>query len=78
MRSPTTFLATAVQETNLSELLAEWAVGKVGWQYADGTGKLLEANGSISFEVHYFPSGTEVPNDQVSLGIWLYPESYAP
>ena len=72
------FLATAVQETNLGGLLTEWAVGKVGEQYAEGTGKLLEADGSISFEVHYFPSGTEVPNDQVSLGIWLYPEGYEP
>ena len=72
------FLATAVQETNLGGLLTEWAVGKVGEQYAEGTGKLLEADGSIDFEVHYFPSGTEVPNDQVSLGIWLYPEGYEP
>jgi hypothetical protein len=71
-------LATAVQETNLGGLLTEWAVGKVGEQYAAGTGKLLEAGGAIDFEVHYFPSGTEVPNDQVSLGIWLYPEDYVP
>jgi mono/diheme cytochrome c family protein len=72
------FLATAVQEHNLNGLLTEWAVGKVGEEYADGSGKLLQAGSKISFEVHYFPNGVEVPNDQVSLGIWLYPEDYQP
>jgi hypothetical protein len=72
------FLATAVQQHNLGGLLTEWAVGKVGEQYADGTGKLLQAGGSVSFEVHYFPAGEEVVDDQVSLGIWLYPKGYEP
>lgn len=72
------FLATAVQEHNLNGLLTEWAVGKVGEVYQEGTGKLLQAGGEIEFEVHYFPAGVEVPNDQVSLGIWLYPEGYEP
>lgn len=72
------FLATAVQSHNLGGLLTEWAVGKVGERYQEGTGKLLQAGGEIEFELHYFPSGTEVPNDQVSLGIWLYPEGYVP
>ena len=72
------FLATAVQQHNLGGLLTEWAVGKVGEQYAGDTGKLLQAGSSISFEVHYFPAGVEVPNDQVSLGIWLHPEDYVP
>ena len=72
------FLATAVQSHNLGGLLTEWAVGKVGEHYQEGTGKLLQAGGEIDFELHYFPSGTEVPNDQVSLGIWLYPEGYVP
>jgi hypothetical protein len=72
------FLATAVQEHNLNGLLTEWAIGKVGEQYGEGSGKLLQAGSKISFEVHYFPAGIEVPNDQVSLGIWLYPEDYKP
>jgi len=72
------FLATAVQQHNLNGLLTEWAVGKVGEEYAPGTGKLLEADSKISFEVHYFPGGEEVVDDQVSLGIWLYPVGYEP
>jgi hypothetical protein len=72
------FLATAVQEHNLNGLLTEWAIGKVGEQYGEASGKLLQAGSKISFEVHYFPAGIEVPNDQVSLGIWLYPKGYTP
>jgi hypothetical protein len=72
------FLATAVQEHELGGLLTEWAIGKVGEQYQEGTGKLLQAGSEIDFEVHYYPNGTEVQNDQVSLGIWLYPEDYVP
>jgi hypothetical protein len=72
------FLATAVQEENLGGLLTEWALGKVGEEYQEGTGKLLQADSKIRFEVHYYPDGNEVPNDQVSLGIWLYPKGYEP
>jgi hypothetical protein len=72
------FLATAVQETSLGGLLTEWALGKTGEVYQEGTGKLLEAGSEIEFEVHYYPNGTEVPQDRVALGIWLYPEDYVP
>jgi len=72
------FLATAVQEQSLGGLLTEWALGKVGEEYQDGTGKLLEAGSDIRFEVHYYPNGTPVPGDRVALGLWLYPEGYVP
>ncbi len=72
------FLATALQEQSLGGLLTEWALGKVGEEYQEGTGKLLEADSRIRFEVHYYPNGTAVPQDQVSLGVWLYPEDYVP
>lgn len=72
------FLATAVQDANIGGLLTEWALGKVGEVYQEGTGKLLEAGSSVRFEVHYYPNGTPVPQDQVALGIWLYPEGYVP
>jgi hypothetical protein len=71
-------LATAVQSHNLGGLLTEWAIGKVGEEYAEGTGKLLQAGSEVDFEIHYYPSGTEVVDDQVSLGIWLYPVGYQP
>ena len=30
----------------------------------------------MAFDIHYWPNGTEVQNDQVEVGIWLYPEDY--
>lgn len=72
------FLATAVQETSLGGLLTEWALGKTGEMYQEGTGKLLEAGSSVRFEVHYYPNGTPVPQDRVALGIWLYPKDQPP
>lgn len=72
------FLATAVQEERLGGLLTEWALGKVGEEYQEGTGKLLQAGSRVRFEVHYYPNGTPVPQDRVALGLWLYPEGYEP
>jgi len=71
-------LVTAVQETSVGGLLTEWALGKTGELYQEGTGKLLEAGSEIRFETHYYPNGTPVPQDRVALGIWLYPEGYVP
>ncbi|HKK92061.1 MAG TPA: cytochrome c [Longimicrobiales bacterium] len=71
-------LVTAVQEQSVGGLLTEWALGKTGEIYQEGTGKLLEAGSEIQFETHYYPNGTPVPQDRVALGIWLYPEDYVP
>lgn len=72
------FLATAVQDESLGGLLTEWALGKVGEVYQEGTGKLLQAGSEIEFEVHYYPNGTAAAGDQVSFGLWFYPEDYEP
>lgn len=75
-------LVEAHQDTRvgglLPGLLTEWALGKTGEMYQEGTGKLLEAGSEIEFEVHYYPNGTPVPQDRVALGLWLYPEGYVP
>jgi hypothetical protein len=71
-------LVTAVQETSVGGLLTEWALGKTGELYQEGTGKLLEAGSELSFEVHYYPNGTPVPQDRVALGLWFYPEGEVP
>lgn len=71
-------LVSAIQEANLGGLLTEWAIGKVGEVYADGTGKLLQAGSELEFEVHYYPAGEQVVDDQVSVGIWFHPEDYEP
>ena len=71
--------STATDAVNSAGLLTEWAIGKVGEIYPEGTGKLLLPGSRIRFEVHYSTmSGKEVPDDQVELGLWFYPEGYTP
>jgi len=60
-------------------LLTEWAIGKVGEVYPENTGKLLLPGSRIRFEVHYSTmAGIEVPDNQVELGLWFYPEGVTP
>lgn len=59
-------------------LLTEYAIGKVGEIYPENTGKLLLPGSQIRWEVHYNPSGEEVVDDQVELGVWFHPEDYSP
>jgi hypothetical protein len=74
-----TGLASSVAgEVNSAGLLTEWAIGKVGEIYPEGTGKLLLPGSRIRWEVHYWPAGQEVVNDQVELAIWFYPKGEEP
>ena len=59
-------------------LFMEWAVGKRGEIFPEGTGKLMLPDSTIRFEVHYHAVGEEVPNDVIELGVYFYPEGYAP
>src|SRR5690606_37661455 len=36
------------------------------------------ANSYVSWDIHYFPVGEEVVDNQVEIGIWLYPEGEKP
>ena len=57
--------------------LNEYAVGKNGDVYPDGSGRLFEANSRVRFSFHYHSVGEEV-TDQTELGLVLYPEGYEP
>jgi hypothetical protein len=70
--------STAAGSVNSPGLLTEWAIGKVGEVYPEGTGKLLLPGSRIRWEVHYWPAGTEIVDDQVELGMWFYPPGYVP
>ncbi len=61
-----------------SVALARYGVGKSWEIYPEGTGMRVPPNGSIAWNLHYFPVGTEVPNDVVEVGLWFYPEDYQP
>lgn len=71
--------SSAAESVRNPGLLTEWAIGKVGEVYPEGTGKLLLPGSKIRFEVHYSTmAGFAVPNDQVELGLWFYPKDYTP
>ena len=57
--------------------LNEYAVGKNGDVYPEGSGRLFEANSRVRFSFHYHSVGEEV-TDQTELGLVLYPEGYEP
>jgi mono/diheme cytochrome c family protein len=59
------------------EFLNEFAVGKNGDLFPEGTGRLLRAGSKIKFDFHYHSVGKEIV-DQSQLGIVLYPKGYVP
>lgn len=54
--------------------LSEFAIGKLGEKVPKGACRRVPANSKVEWEVHYFPDGNAVPNDQVTVGIWYYDE----
>jgi hypothetical protein len=61
-----------------SSMFSEWAVGKLGEVYAEGTGKLLKAGAKIGFEIHYHPDAETVKEDVVETGFWFYQKGTVP
>lgn len=57
--------------------LNEYAIGKGGDVFADGSGRLIKAGTKINFQFHLHSSGTETPTN-VALGLKLYPKGYTP
>lgn len=57
--------------------LVEYAVGKNGDIFTEGSGKLMKAGAKIRFNMHYHAIGHPV-NDQTSVGIIFYPKGYVP
>jgi hypothetical protein len=58
-------------------LLIEYAVGKTGDVYAEGTGKLLMAGAKIRFGAHYHSIGEEI-HDRTRVGFGFYPKGVVP
>ena len=54
--------------------LSEFAIGKLGEKVPKGACRRIPANSKVEWEIHYFPDGKAVPNDQVTIGIWFYDE----
>jgi len=56
--------------------LSEYALGKIGEIVPDGACRRLPANADVAFDVHYWPNGVDLEDDQIEVGIWLHPEEY--
>ena len=52
-------------------------MGKAGEIYPADTGRLLEADASVSFDIHYHSVGEEI-TDYLSVGVWFYPKDVVP
>jgi hypothetical protein len=57
--------------------LNEYAVGKKGDIFPDGSGRLISAGTKINFQFHLHATGKETPTN-VALGIKFYPKGYTP
>jgi hypothetical protein len=57
--------------------LNEYAIGKGGDVFREGSGRLIKAGTKINFQFHLHSSGTETPIN-VALGLKLYPKQYVP
>jgi hypothetical protein len=57
--------------------LNEYAIGKGGDVFPEGSGRLIKAGTKVNFQFHIHPSGTESPTN-VALGLKLYPKGYKP
>jgi mono/diheme cytochrome c family protein len=74
----------AVASTYLEEdpelskvLLVEYAVGKYGDIYPDGSARTLRANAKLTMNLHLHANGEQTPANVV-VGIKLYPKGYKP
>ena len=59
-------------------LFMEWAVGKEGEIFQDGSGKLMLPGSQIRWEVHLHAMGEEVVDSYVEIGVWFYPKGQEP
>ncbi len=59
--------------------LARYGVGKSWEVFPENTGvRIPPGPGTVSWNLHYFPSGDPVPGDVVEVGVWLYPPGEEP
>ena len=70
-------VTTAIDPDGEAAFLNEYALGKNGDIYPDGTGRLLKANSQIRFNMHYHAVGRQI-TDRTSVGITFYPKGVEP
>src|SRR5258705_8069148 len=58
--------------------LNEYAIGKQGDIFPDGSGRLIKAGTKINFQMHLHATGKEDTPTNVTLGLKFYPRGYVP
>src|SRR5690606_8925119 len=58
--------------------LSECAMGKIGGIIPPDACRMAPPNGSVSWDIHFYPNGQEVKGATVSVGIWLHPPGHEP
>ena len=56
--------------------LSEYALGKVGEIVPPDACRVLPANSMVRWDVHYYPTGEELVDDVIEMGVWLYPAGH--
>jgi hypothetical protein len=66
-----------IGRTEQRGFLNEYAVGKNGDVFPEGTARLMKAGAKIRFNMHYHSMG-EAKTDQTEVGLVFYPKGYVP
>src|SRR5579871_1466849 len=74
---PDSIMPNTTAELRGRAMLMEWAIGKGYDLYRPDTGKLILPGSKISWDIHIHAVGEQI-EDQVDLGIWLYPKGQEP
>ena len=64
-------------ETGERSFLNEYAIGKNGDIFPEGTGREIKAGSTIQFNMHYHAIGEEA-TDRTSVGLTFYPRALSP
>jgi mono/diheme cytochrome c family protein len=56
--------------------LSEYALGKVGEIVPQDACRVLPAGSMVRWDVHYYPTGEELVDDVIEMGVWLYPAGH--
>jgi hypothetical protein len=58
--------------------LSEYALGKIGEIVPVDACRIAPAGSNVLFDIHYFPNGKEIVDDQLEVGIWFHGPEVTP
>lgn len=73
-----TLVSNSVNGQRSMQPLGRQGVGKGGDLFPEGTGMLIQPEGEVRWNLHYFPIDQVVLEEQTEAAVWLYPKGYVP